>query len=328
MSKQTFVTDVYRLVAGSFADQNTTDHEGRALAPEKYNWWAGLAIPKTPGIMDWKQETGNATLMAILKAGQEAFPNGEWIHPNFSWKIQDGDNFPDRVGYAGHWIVGFSRNTQIGPVPCYDQICATIQPMMTKKGWSYRVSGSSVGNGRTGNQAGVYVNMEMVQLCIANPDDVIVTGPSAQSVFGAFGNGQQQAPVTQQQAPVTQQQAPVTQQQAPVTQQQAPVTQQQALSLTPAGQGIAPTIEALKAMMPTMSEQQLITAGFVTVAAPVTQQQTAVLVITDQGKAIAPTIEALKAMMPTMSEDQLVQAGFAVKTTPAPGFLAGNGQYA
>ena len=300
MSKQTFVTDVYRLVAGSFADQNTRDHEGRELAPEKYNWWAGLAVPKTPGIMDWKQETGNATLMAILKAGQEAFPNGEWNSPNFSWKIQDGDKFADRVGYAGHWIVGFSRNTQIGPVPCYDQSCAMIQPMMTKKGWSYRVSGSSVGNGRTGNQAGVYVNMEMVQLCIANPDDVIVTGPSAQSVFGAFGNGQQQAPVTQQQA----------------------------LSLTPAGQGIAPTVEALKAMMPTMSEQQLITAGFVTVAAPAAPQQTAVLVITDQGKAIAPNVEALKAMMPTMSEDQLVQAGFAVKTTPAPGFLAGNGQYA
>ena len=313
MSKQTFVTDVYRLVAGSFADQNTRDHEGRELSAEKYNWWAGLAIPKTPGIMDWKQETGNATLMAILKAGQEAFPNGEWNSPNFSWKIQDGDKFPDRVGYAGHWIVGFSRNTQIGPVPCYDQSCAMIQPMMTKKGWSYRVSGSSVGNGRTGNQAGVYVNMEMVQLCIANPDDIIVTGPSAQQVFGSFGNGQQQAPVTQQQAPVTQQQAPVTQQQAPVN-----------LILTPAGQGIAPTIEALKSMMPTMNDQQLITAGFVT---PVTQQPTQVLVITEQGKAIAPTIEALKSMMPTMSDDQLVASGFAVKTTPAPGFLAGNGQY-
>ena len=254
MSKQTFVTDVYRLVAGSFADQNTRDHEGRELSAEKYNWWAGLAIPKTPGIMDWKQETGNATLMAILKAGQEAFPNGEWNSPNFSWKIQDGDKFPDRIGYAGHWIVGFSRNTQIGPVPCYDQSCAMIQPMVTKKGWSYRVSGSSVGNGRTGNQAGVYVNMEMVQLCIANPDDVIVTGPSAQQVFGAFGNGQQQAPVTQQQAPVN-------------------------LILTPAGQGIAQSVEALKNMMP------------------------------------------------TMSDDQLVASGFAVKTTPAPGFLAGNGQY-
>ncbi|ARS25028.1 UNVERIFIED_ORG: hypothetical protein QIH99_gp59 [Proteus phage VB_PmiS-Isfahan] len=77
-------------------------------------------------------------------------------------------------------------------------------------------------------------------------------------------------------------------------------------------------------MMPTMNDQQLITAGFVT---PVTQQPTQVLVITEQGKAIAPTIEALKSMMPTMSDDQLVASGFAVKTTPAPGFLAGNGQY-
>ncbi len=310
MSKQTFVTDVYRLVAGSFADQNMMDHEGKPLDPSKYNWWAGLAIPKTPGIMDWKQETANPTLMAILKAGQEAFPNGEWQSPDFSWKITDGDKFPDRIGYPGHWIVGFSRNQAIGSVPCYDQSCALIQPMVTKKGWSYRVSGSSVGNGRTGRQAGVYVNMEMAQLCIANPDDIIITGPSAQQVFGAFNGGTQQA-------------APVTQQAAPVTQQAAPVTQQ-ALSLTPAGQGIAPTVEALKAMMPTMNDEQLIAAGFVTpVAAAVVQ----VLVITDAGKNIAPTIDALKAMMPTMNEDQLVAAGFAVKTTPAPGFLAGNGQY-
>lgn len=306
MSKQTFVTDVYRLVAGSFADQNTVDHEGKPLDPSKYNWWAGLAIPKTPGITDWKQETANPTLMAILKAGQEAFPNGEWQSPDFSWKITDGDKYPDRIGYPDHWIVGFSRNQAIGPVPCYDQSCALIQPMVTKKGWSYRVSGSSVGNGRTGRQAGVYVNMEMAQLCIANPDDIIITGPSAQQVFGEFNGG-----------------TPVTQQQAPVTQQQAAVTQPQALSLTPAGQGIAPTVEALKAMMPTMNDQQLIAAGFVTPAAAVTQ----VLVITDAGKNLAPTIEALKAMMPAMNDDQLISAGFAVKTTPAPGFLAGNGKY-
>ena len=75
-----------------------------------------------------------------------------------------------------------------------------------------------------------------------------------------------------------------------------------------------------------MNAQQLITAGFVTVA-PAVPQHTAVLVITDQVKEIAPKIEALKALMPTMIEDQLVQAGFAVNTTPANGFLACIGQY-
>lgn len=291
MSKQTFLTDVYRLVAGSFSEQNTVDHEGKPIAPEKYNWWAGLAIPKTPGILDWKQEVGNPTLMAILKAGQEAFPNGEWQSPNFSWKIKDGDslNKHGEQHYPGHWIVGFSRNQQIGPVPCYNQSCAPIQPMETKKGWSYKISGSSVGNGRTGNQAGVYVNMEMVQLCIANPEDIIVTGPSAQQVFGAYGGAQ--------------------------------VTQPQALTLTPMGQGMAQTVEALKAMMPSMTDAQLIQAGFVTASAA----QAPVLVLSEAGKNAFGTLEALKAT--GMTEEAMIASGMAIKTNPAPGFLAGNGQY-
>lgn len=313
MSKQTFLTDVVRLVQGSLHIINTKNHQGVDLSPEKYNWWAGFAFPKTPGINDWKQETGNPTLMAILKAGQEAYPNGEWQQPTFSWKIKDGDSL-DKKGnqhYPGHWIVGFSRNQSIKEVHCYDQMCRNIMPTSTEKGWYYKIQGSSVGNGCTGAQAGVYVNMDMVQLCIAKPEDILVSAPDASQVFGEFNGG------TQQQAPVTQPQVAVTQQQA------APVTQQ-ALSLTPAGQGIAPTVEALKAMMPTMNDAQLIAAGFVTPTAPVVAQ---VLVITDAGKNLAPTIEALKAMMPAMNDDQLVAAGFAVKTTPAPGFLAGNGQY-
>ena len=69
-----------------------------------------------------------------------------------------------------------------------------------------------------------------------------MTGPSAHTVFGSFGNGQQQAPVTEQQAPGTQ--------------QPAPVTQQQALSLTQDRHGIAQTNQPLKDKMPTMNDQQ------------------------------------------------------------------------
>ena len=184
--KESFVTPVGRLVGGSFFDINTHDHENKPLAPEKHNWWVGLAFPKTAA--NWWEEQGElgAVFQAIMRAANSHYVNGEPQQPTFAWKIINGDDpkHASKTGYAGHWVIGFSRNVAIDACPVYN---AAYQPVidknLAKKGYYYRISGSSVANGRTGNQAGVYINMEMAQLLYAGEE--IISGPAPASVFGA-----------------------------------------------------------------------------------------------------------------------------------------------
>lgn len=71
---------------------------------------AGVAIRKG-GETHWNQ---TAWGQVIYAHGQKEWPNGQWQHRDFSWKIIDGDSTEvnkkgkrpvDQEGYAGHWIV-------------------------------------------------------------------------------------------------------------------------------------------------------------------------------------------------------------------------------
>jgi hypothetical protein len=177
-----FVTAVGRLVAGGFFEPQTKDHKGNPLLPEKYHWFAALAFPKTQA--DWRMEPAEV-FQEIYKAGQEGHATtGDWQKPTFAWKIEDGDaDNKNKVGYAGHWIVKFSRSCNIEPVRVVDTAYKPIiDPQVAKKGYYYVISGGAKGNGCDGLQAGVFVNMNMVMLAAAGEE--IISGPSAQEVFG------------------------------------------------------------------------------------------------------------------------------------------------
>ena len=293
--KESFVTPVGRLVGGSFFDINTHDHENKPLAPEKHNWWVGLAFPKTAA--NWWEEQGElgAVFQAIMRAANSHYVNGEPQQPTFAWKIINGDDpkHASKTGYAGHWVIGFSRNVAIDACPVYN---AAYQPVidknLAKKGYYYRISGSSVANGRTGNQAGVYINMEMAQLLYAGEE--IISGPAPASVFGAapaMPEGARPIGVTPAAAPVA---APV----AAPTPAAAPVA-----APTPAAAPVAaPTPAAAPVAAPTPA------------AAPVK-------VMTE--KAGGATYEQFIAQ--GWNDEQLIANGYMVMTTPAPNFLNGNG---
>ena len=264
--KETFLTPVGRLVGGSFTELNKKDHKGRDLAPEKYNWWAGLAFPKTAA--NWWEEPGELGVMfqAILRAANSWYVNGETQSPDFAWKIHNGDDpkHAGKTGYAGHWVVGFSRNVQIDQVKVYDtNFKPVIDPNMLKKGFYYRIDGSTSANENTGDQAGMYINMQTVQLCALG--DEIVSGPSAETIFG-------QAPAMQ----------------LPTGARPVNVA--------------APTPAAAPVAAPTPA------------AAPVK-------VMTE--KAGGATYEQFVAQ--NWTDEMMIEQGYMVITTPAPGFLTGNG---
>ena len=277
-----FVTPVGRLVGGGFFDLNTKDQDGRDLDPKKYNWWVGLAFPKTAA--NWWEEQGElgAVFQAILKAANAYYVAGETQQPTFAWKISNGDDpkFAGRQGYPGHWIIGFSRNVAIDACPVYN---AAFQPVidknLAKKGYYYRISGSTSANEAKGLQAGVYINMDMAQLLYAGEE--IISGPAPASVFGAAPAMPAGATVIGAPAPVA---AP-----APTA---APVA------------APAPTAAPVAAPAPTAAP----------VAAPVK-------VMTE--KAAGATYEQFVAQ--GWSDQAMVEQGYMVITTPAPGFLTGDG---
>lgn len=180
-----FTTPVGRMVSGSFFDLQKTDHENKALPENRHHWFVGLAIPKTTA--KWWEESA-PLFQAIKQAAESTYTADIWQSPYFSGKIEDGDGKnKDRVGYAGHWIVKFSRNLFMGnnrveaPRLGDSQYNPVIDPMMAKKGYYYVISGDCQANGKTGPQAGVFVNFSMA-LLVAQGEE-IVTGPSLQQAF-------------------------------------------------------------------------------------------------------------------------------------------------
>lgn len=152
--------------------------------PEKSSFFA-LAIAKVPGHTHWAQtEWGRP----IWDEGNRAHPNFA-PHPNFSWKIEDGDSaIPnkkgkkncEREGHPGHWILKCS--SMYLPKTYNADGSAPVPAEAFKTGYFAQVCLSVRGN--TGDTPGVYLNPSMVAL--AGYGAEIVSGPDvSEAGFGA-----------------------------------------------------------------------------------------------------------------------------------------------
>lgn len=171
----------------------------------------GFAIPKTPG-KDWKDETWGAQILA--KAQQE-FPQGQWQHASFSWKIQDGDSTipnkknkknSDNPNYANSWVVWFSSRFPVKTVNAKGT--AAIDASSIRPGFWIQVLASVAGN--DGETPGMYLNHDFVSF--QAPGEEITFQQDASEV--GFGNaplpaGVSSTPVGQMAPPPANPPAPI-----------------------------------------------------------------------------------------------------------------------
>jgi hypothetical protein len=143
-----------------------------------------------------------AFYQAIVQQARADFPtlfdaNGNCVHPQFAWKIQDGDgvdqsgkSVKDKPGFAGHFI--FKLGTQFLP-KCYhagkyDPTQMIQNPHeVIKRGYYIRVNLQVRGNGVTvadrTKKPGMFLSPNLVELVAYGEE--IVGGPDAAKVFGA-----------------------------------------------------------------------------------------------------------------------------------------------
>lgn len=184
MSEKLFIlTPVGRIVSGHPATENTTGYQNAPLVDKQGNpkseYYFAIAVEQTNP--EWE-----AFWNQIVAVAQRDFPGGQWQQPFFKWKISNGNSpeYASKEGYAGHHII----NMKSGFAPSlHDMQCNQIDGSRIKKGDYVRVQISVQGNKDTTQNAGLFINPSMVQLCGYGPE--ILTGPSAQDIFG-------QAPVT------------------------------------------------------------------------------------------------------------------------------------
>lgn len=244
MSDFSFLTPEGRHVSGSLTELNKKDHNGRDLAPEKYNWYFALAFPKTAA--SWWEESGDlgVTFGKVREAAASHYKGRENQLNPFAWKIENGDDpkHAGKEGFAGCWILKFTRyvgKNNMPPVKVFDtNNQELIGNMIGNKGDYYRVAGSCTPNGVEGLQAGVYMNMNMVQFRRKGVE--IISGPSAEQVFGPATG----APTTPGMSP-TPPSAPANTPQAPVSAPTPPTAPAATPGVAPApqfanGGGFAP----------------------------------------------------------------------------------------
>lgn len=220
MAKQRFTTPVMRMVQGSVDEAQTKDQQGNprvvksgpnAGQPNPQYFIGGAVAKNDPAWPAfWETLCRQAFadfpnlfphgIDAIIQAGgpQAWFitpPQGHaqpWImHPQFSFKIMDGDGFDQngkanssKEGFAGHWVVRFAsayppRCFHAGRYAAHEQI---QEKGAIKRGYFVRVNGTVEGNGNA-QRPGLYVNLDMVELAAYGPE--IVSGPDAADAFGA-----------------------------------------------------------------------------------------------------------------------------------------------
>lgn len=127
----------------------------------------GVAIPKTSGVPDWKNEPWGQQLLAEAQFG---FPDGEWQHPAFAWKVNDGDSLipnknkkvpANQVGQPGNWVIWFSQSWL--PKLCNSTGTSELtEPNAILPGYFVQVLGSVKKN--TGKSPGLYQNPVAVAL--------------------------------------------------------------------------------------------------------------------------------------------------------------------
>ena len=197
MASNQFLSPVGRLLQGDAFVPQTKNQQGAPLVVQS-GPNAGQPTQKYFIAVGFKKgDPATEQFIASLRGvARGAWPQwhdaaGNCTHPRFSSKIMDGDGVDDngkpnasKEGFAGHWVVKFSSSY---PPKVYhtgnyrpDQILTDAK--LVQRGYFVRVAGTVEGNGNTA-KPGLYVNLNMVELCAQGP--VIQTGPDAAAVFGA-----------------------------------------------------------------------------------------------------------------------------------------------
>lgn len=183
-------TPVGRIVQGKLWEpQEVKDQKGNVKigADNKplVDFYFALAIAKTPGHTHWSQTDWGRQ---VWEEGNRAHPTFA-PHPNFSWKIEDGDSqIPnkkgkrncDREGFPGHWILKLRSGFAI---PTYNADGSAPMPANAFTPGNFAQVLISV-KGNTGETPGVYLNPVMAALSGYGAE--IVMGPDASEAgFGA-----------------------------------------------------------------------------------------------------------------------------------------------
>ncbi|MDD5363387.1 MAG: DUF2815 family protein [Ignavibacteria bacterium] len=200
-----FISPVGRLVQGNLFKPTNTDMYGRPLLDKsgkpRVNYFISVAIPKKDASMNNGQLIPSKSISGgyvlnwalVFSVASKLFPsyfqNGKCMHPNFSFKITDGDSeLPnakgikpkDRDGWAGCWVVRF--NNGFAPkIFTKGGASAITDPNAIKAGYWIRVHGTCVGNNNM-EKPGVFLNMMSIEL--VGYGDEIKFGDSGDA-FGA-----------------------------------------------------------------------------------------------------------------------------------------------
>lgn len=211
MAKTRFTTPVMRFVQGSVDEPQTKDAQGNprvvktgpnagqpnpqyfvagAIAKNDPAWpafWASLVQAAYEGLPNLFPYGADPVVQA---GGPTAIPQGYVVHPQFAFKVLDGDGYDtsgkpnsNKEGFAGHWVVRFASSY---PPRCFfaGRYAAAEQIQeknAVRRGFYIRVNGTVEGNGNA-QRPGIYVNLDMVELAGIGPE--IVSGPDASDAFG------------------------------------------------------------------------------------------------------------------------------------------------
>jgi hypothetical protein len=231
-------TPVGRMVQGHPMLENTKNMKGGQLTDKQGNprseYFFAIAISK--------QDPGVNELIQLAQAtAQQAFPQGQYNNPDFSWKIIDGDAPANREkeGFAGCWVFRCTNGWQ---PKCFtkDGEALIMDQSQLKRGYFIRASISFKGNDDL-TKPGIFINCGAVELFSYGQE--IQGGPDGAAIFGStkptyLPPGMTDAPVSNTPginhgSPFTQQTSPFTQQTPPAQGGGSPFTQQ-----TPAPVGL------------------------------------------------------------------------------------------
>jgi hypothetical protein len=153
---------VGRFVSGSITDKRTTGHDGQPLPEDKQRFEFGVAVRK--------DDAGLVAIFGAMKgeaASQHgALPAVQAFDLNgYSWKVTDGDK-PNRKGQVnenttGCYVFWFSSSYPPQTVNAQNTM---IDATEIKRGYYVDVAFNVKNNGKSGQQAGIYVNPTHVRL--------------------------------------------------------------------------------------------------------------------------------------------------------------------
>lgn len=230
MPKTPFTTPVLRFVQGSLDEAQTKDANGNlrvvktgpnagqpspqwfvagAIAKTDPAWPAFWALLVNQAVADFPALFPQGAAPVIALGGPKMngpglsalVQQGLIAHPQFSFKVIDGDGWDDKgkphgnkEGFARSWVVRFGsgyppRCFHAGHYAAHEQI---QEKNAIKRGFYIRVSGTTEGNGEASKPA-LYLNLSMVELSYVGTE--IVSGPNAEDAF-AGGPGAMPAGAT------------------------------------------------------------------------------------------------------------------------------------